>query len=77
MAFFEKLRRAFGLDDSVDYDDEIEGIDATVTPLKQRRQEQAAEAAARAALPESEADPAGNTPDAEQPDTTPLPQAQA
>ena len=45
MAFFEKLRRAFGLDDSVDYDDEIEGIDATVTPLKQRRQEQAAEAA--------------------------------
>ena len=26
MAFFEKLRRAFGLDDSVDYDDEIEEI---------------------------------------------------
>lgn len=46
MAFFEKLRRAFGLDDSVDYDDEIEGIDATVTPLRQRREEQAAAAAA-------------------------------
>lgn len=39
MAFFDKLRRAFGLDGSVDYDDEIEGIDATVTPLRQRREE--------------------------------------
>lgn len=56
MAFFEKLRRAFGLDDSVDYDDEIEGIDATVTPLRQRREEQAAAAAAReAAKPDEHA----------------------
>ncbi len=39
MAFFEKLRRAFGFDDSADYDDEIGGIDATVTPLRQRREE--------------------------------------
>lgn len=42
MAFFEKLRRAFGLDGSVDYDDEIDGIDATVKPLRQRQQQDGA-----------------------------------
>lgn len=61
MAFFEKLRRAFGLDDSVDYDDEIEGIDATVTPLRQRREEEAAAAAAARDAAQPDRAPADTT----------------
>lgn len=36
MGFFKNLRRAMGLDPSADSSSEVEGIDATVTPLRRR-----------------------------------------
>jgi hypothetical protein len=55
MGFFDNLKKAFGLESNTDDELEVEGIDATVTPLRQRNQ-QSADRVATPSAGDSDAD---------------------